>query len=201
MKDSLSNSWNTLKTNTTNAWNNIKDGIMNPINKAKDAVKTATDTMKGFFNFEWKLPKIIMPKFSVSGSANPLNWLKDGPPKLKVSWNAKGGILTRPGIFGMMGNTLLAGGEHRTGGEAILPLNRLPQIMADAMERVNRQSQPAQPQVIRVEGNNEDLGQVTSLLTQLLHKSTDVYLGKEKVGEIMDNEQGRRTDLQGRVAY
>lgn len=201
LKDSLTKSWNTLKTNTINTWNNIKDGIMNPINRAKDAVKEAIDKMKGFFNFEWKLPKIKMPKFSVSGSANPLNWLKEGPPKLNVSWHASGGILTRPGIFGMLGNTLLAGGEHRTGGEAILPLNRLPQIMADAMERVNRQTQPAQPQVIKVEGNNEDLGQVTSLLTQLLHKSADVYLGKEKVGEIMDNEQGRRTDLQGRVAY
>lgn len=201
LKDSLVNSWNTLKSNTVTKFNEIKDGIMKPINTARDAVKRAIDKMKGFFNFNWKLPKIKMPKFSVSGSANPLNWLKDGPPKLNVSWNAAGGILTRPGIFGMMGNTLLAGGEHRTGGEAILPLNRLPRIMADAMERVNRQTQPAQPQVIRVEGNNEDLGQVTSLLTQLLHKSTDVYLGKEKVGEIMDNEQGRRTDLQGRVAY
>src|SRR5699024_8819380 len=138
LKDSLTQSWNTLKTNTINTWNSIKDGIMNPINRAKDAVKRAIEQMKGFFNFNWKLPSIKMPKFSVSGSANPLNWLKEGPPKLSVSWHARGGILTRPGIFGMMGNTLLAGGEYRTGGEAILPLNRLPQIMADAMERVNR---------------------------------------------------------------
>src|SRR5690625_4764732 len=153
LKDSLSESWNTLKTNTTDAWNNIKDGIMNPINRAKDAVKRAIDQMKGFFNFNWELPKIKMPKFSVSGSANPLDWLKEGPPKLSVSWHARGGILTRPGIFGMLGNTLLAGGEHRTGGEAILPLNRLPKLMADAMEMANRNQR--QPKAETVKRNNE----------------------------------------------
>lgn len=153
LKDSLTQSWNTLKSNTTTAWNNIKDGIMKPINNAKDAVKTAIEQMKGFFNFEWKLPSIKIPKFSVSGSANPLNWLKEGPPKVNVSWHAKGGILTRPGIFGMMGNTLLAGGEHRTGGEAILPLNRLPKLMADAMEMANRTQR--QPKAETVQQNNE----------------------------------------------
>ena len=149
MKNDFTVKFNEIKSNTVTAWNNIKDGIMKPINKAKDAVKTAIDTMKGFFNFEWKLPKIKMPKFSVSGSANPLNWLKDGPPKLNVSWHAKGGILTRPGIFGMMGNTLLAGGEHRTGGEAILPLNRLPKLMADAMEMANRTQRQPMPETVQ----------------------------------------------------
>jgi TP901 family phage tail tape measure protein len=154
LKDSLTQSWNTLKTNTTTAWNNIKDGIMNPINRAKEAVRTAIEQMKGFFNFNWKLPSIKMPKFTISGSRsiNPLDWLKSGPPKLSVSWHAGGGILTRPGIFGMLGNTLLAGGEHRTGGEAILPLNRLPKLMADAMERVNR----TQKQDLN-QGNNDVL--------------------------------------------
>lgn len=90
-----------------------------------------------------------MPKFSVSGSTNPLDWLKEGVPKLNVSWNAAGGILTRPGIFGMMGNTLLAGGEHRTGGEAILPLNRLPKLMADAMEMANRTQRQPMPEAVQ----------------------------------------------------
>ena len=127
----------------------VYNGIMSPINRARDGVRSAINAMKGFFNFNWKLPKIKMPRFSVSGSANPLNWLKEGVPKLSVSWHAKGGILTRPGVFGMMGNQLLAGGEHRTGGEAILPLNRLSGLMADAMEMV-RETSPHSPQVIKV---------------------------------------------------
>lgn len=174
LKDGAINAWNQLTTTTKNKFNEIKDGIMKPINNAKDAVKTAIDKMKGFFNFNWKLPKIKMPKFSVSGSANPLNWLKDGPPKLKVSWNAKGGILTRPGIFGMMGNTLLAGGEHRTGGEAILPLNRLPQIMADAIERVQNQNgnlnnRSQEKVVVETNIDNGVLSEIKTILDELLY--------------------------------
>lgn len=97
---------------------------MNPINRAKNAVRTAIEQMKGVLQFQWKLPSIKMPKFSVSGSANPLNWLKDGPPKLNVSWHAKGGILTRRNIWNDGEHIASWWRTYRTGGEAILPLNR-----------------------------------------------------------------------------
>lgn len=41
---------------------------------------------------------------------------------MKVRWFARGGILTKPTVFGMNGNTLMAGGE--AGNEAVLPLNQ-----------------------------------------------------------------------------
>lgn len=103
-----------------NKFNEVYDAIMKPINKAKSAVSTAIEAMKGFFNFNWKLPKIKMPSFSVSGSKNPVDWLKEGVPKLSVNWNAKGGIFDKPTIFNT--NAGLQGvGE--AGPEAILPLN------------------------------------------------------------------------------
>ncbi len=41
--------------------------------------------------------------------------------KYQIEWGAKGGIMTKPTIFGMNGNNLMVGGE--AGNEAVLPLN------------------------------------------------------------------------------
>lgn len=117
---SVKNKFNQVKSSVTNTWNSIRDAIMNPINRAKNTVKTAIDKIKGFMNFKWAFPKLKMPHFSVSGSANPLKWLKEGTPKVAVDWYKKGGIMTEPTAFGMSGNRVQAGGE--AGPEAILPL-------------------------------------------------------------------------------
>ena len=126
---SLYKNWDTIKLKASELWqsvkvtfNNIKDAIMTPINKAKDAVWSAIEKIKGFFNFQWSFPKLKMPHFSVQGSANPLKWLSEGVPKLKVDWYKKGGIMTRPTPFGINGDSIMAGGEADK--EAILPLNR-----------------------------------------------------------------------------
>lgn len=122
VKDSVSNIFNSVKDTVTSIWDGIKDAISKPIDKAREAVKTAIDKIKGLFNFNFKWPKLKMPKFSIEGSMNPLKWLSDGVPKLKVAWNAAGGIFNRPTIF----NTANAGlqGVGEAGPEAILPLNR-----------------------------------------------------------------------------
>lgn len=104
-------------------WNGIQSAIEGPINAAKDAVKAAIDAIKGFFNFEFKWPHIPLPHFSISGSANPLDWIKNGVPKLSVDWFAKGGILTKPTVFGQNGNSLMVGGE--AGKEAVAPIDTL----------------------------------------------------------------------------
>lgn len=103
-------------------FSNVYQKITDPINRARDAVKRAIDKMKSFFNFQWKLPKIKMPKFSVSGSKNPIDWITQGVPKLKVDWFAKGGIMQKATAFGMNGDSLQVGGE--AGREAVLPLNK-----------------------------------------------------------------------------
>jgi hypothetical protein len=83
-------------------------------------IKNKIDWLKGVFDFKWSLPKIKMPKFSVTWDTSGLlgkvgEYLGlPGVPKLNVTWLAKGGILNRP--------TLIGAGE--AGREAVLPLDQ-----------------------------------------------------------------------------
>lgn len=122
IKSIFSSNLNSVMSTVSNIFTRIRETITRTINGARDAVRNAIEQMKGFFNFNWELPKIKLPRFSVSGSANPLNWLSDGVPKINVEWFAKGGILEGPTAFGMNGNSLMVGGE--AGREAVLPLNK-----------------------------------------------------------------------------
>ena len=121
IRDTISNIWNSIKSTASSVWNGIKDTIGNAINGAKDLVGSAIEAIKGFFNFEFRWPHIPLPHFSISGSLNPVDWLSNGLPSIGVEWYAKGGILTKPTVFGSNGNSLMVGGE--AGNEAVLPLN------------------------------------------------------------------------------
>ena len=132
IKDTVSNIWNGIKDTVSNVlngisgtvssvWEGIKSTISGAINGAKDAVSSAIEAIKGLFNFSISWPHIPLPHFHVSGSANPLDWLSQGVPSIGIEWYAKGGIMTKPTIFGMNGNNMMVGGE--AGNEAVLPLN------------------------------------------------------------------------------
>lgn len=118
LKSGAIEKFNSLKNSASRVFNNIKDAIMNPINRAKELMRTAIDTMKGFFNFSWKIPKPKIPKVSVDMKEN--SW-GIPYPSFNIKWNAKGGIFTQPTIFGASGGQLQGIGE--AGPEAALPLN------------------------------------------------------------------------------
>lgn len=127
IKNIISGVWNGIKGVTTAVWNDIKAAIVNPINAAKTAVSNAINTIKGFFSnlrlTEIKIPKIKLPHFKLNGdfSLNP-----PSVPKLSVDWYASGGIFNRPSVIGV--------GE--AGAEAVLPIDRLDELMAKAIEKV-----------------------------------------------------------------
>lgn len=160
IKGFLSGIWEGLKSTCSNVWTGIKNSIVNPINDAlgsvksifnsiknaisdringaKDAVSSAIGKIKNLFNFKISWPHIPLPHFSVSGSANPLDWLKGQIPRIGISWYAKamdkGMILNSPTIFGMAQNgQLLGGGE--AGAEAVIGVNSLQRLIENAVDR------------------------------------------------------------------
>ena len=100
----------TTKENVLQAWEEIKSGISEKIESAKEKVHDAIEKIKGFFDFEWKLPHIDLPHFSVSGefSLNP-----PSIPHFSVDWYKTGAIFDGASIIGV--------GE--AGPEAVVPLS------------------------------------------------------------------------------
>lgn len=122
IQSTISGVMNGISGTVSSIWDGIKNTISSAIDGAKNAVGNAINAIKGFFNFQFRWPHIPLPHFSISGSMNPLDWFTQGLPKIGVQWYAKGGIMTKPTIFGQNGNNLMVGGE--AGNEAILPLNK-----------------------------------------------------------------------------
>lgn len=112
----------------------IKNAIGDRLDEAREKVRNAINKIKGYFPLS--IGKIFsnlkIPKISVSGGKAPFGIAGKGKlPSFSVKWNAEGGILNRPTIFGMAGNTLLGGGE--AGAEAIAPIDVLQAYVAAAV--------------------------------------------------------------------
>lgn len=100
----------TTKENVLQAWEEIKSGISEKIESAKEKVHDAIEKIKGFFDFQWKLPHIDLPHFSIDGefSLNP-----PSIPHFSVDWYKSGAIFDGASIIGV--------GE--AGPEAVVPLS------------------------------------------------------------------------------
>lgn len=120
---------------------NIKKAITDKMDAAREKVKGVVDKIKGFFPL--KIGKIFsglkVPKISVSGGKAPFGIAGKGKlPNFDVKWNAKGGILTEPTVFGMnpRTGTLLGGGE--AGHEAIVPIDKLQAYVDQSVNNRNK---------------------------------------------------------------
>lgn len=108
----VSNVFGGIKDTVTRIWDGIKTAMTNPIESAKETIRGIIDTIKGFFNFDWKLPDIKLPHLVVTGWSDfPL--IGSIPTGWAVDWYATGGFVN--------GATLIGAGE--AGREAIIPLS------------------------------------------------------------------------------
>ncbi|MED1478233.1 DUF2207 domain-containing protein [Bacillus pseudomycoides] len=134
VRDKVSDLYNTardkfdaVKNAAKEKFDAAKSFIVDPIRDAVDTVKGWIDKIKGFFSdLKLKIPSPEMPKlphFSLKTSTTTVLG-KDitFPSGINVDWYAKGGIFTKPTIFGMNGGNLQGAGE--AGREAVLPLNK-----------------------------------------------------------------------------
>lgn len=126
VKSIVTSIWNSIKSATTSVWNGIKIAITTPINSARDIVKKAVDSIYGFFKNlripEIKIPKIKLPHFSLKGE---FSLMPPKVPNFDVNWYAQGGIFNAPSIIGV--------GERGT--EAVLPIDRLDEIIAKSIKK------------------------------------------------------------------
>ena len=149
----------------------FRDGVDKVFGGIKSFIKTTVEAIKGFLNFEWKLPKIKLPHFKISGG---FSLTPPKTPKFSVDWYAKGGILNSPTIFGTNGDSLMAGGE--AGKEAVLPID----LLRSYIREENK-------------SNNETLATlIATAIAEALQGMTfvsesDINIGGKKVEHILYN--------------
>ena len=152
-------------TSISDTFASVFEGVMN-------TVQGAIDYIKGLFDFEWSLPDIKLPHFTITGS---LDLLADPPkvPSVGVEWYKKGYsdayILNGATIFGMQGGSLLGGGEG-AGGEVVVGTSKLIAMMSEAVR--------------------EAIGSGQTIIVP-------VYIGNEKIDEVVVKSNQRNDYISG----
>lgn len=104
LKTNIAGAWDAIKEKATTAWENIKtavvnkaksivkgvkeqfekikDGIKEKLESAKKTAKEIIDKIKGFFKFEWKIPKPKVPKFTLKVNYKTLGGIKIPIPSI-----------------------------------------------------------------------------------------------------------------------
>ena len=118
IKTTMSNTITAAKNTVLGIFDGIKNGISNAINGAKNIVGNAIDAIKGFFKFEWSLPKLKLPHISITGS---FSLVPPSVPKFGIEWYAEGGVFDSPTLFNYGGGI---GGLGEAGAEAVVPLEK-----------------------------------------------------------------------------
>ena len=133
-------------------------------------MSNAINSIKGFFSNlrlpEIKIPKIKLPHFKLKGE---FSLMPPSVPKLNVDWYASGGIFNRPSVIGV--------GE--AGAEAVIPIDRLDELMAKAIEKVRGGAGTSGGLSLHIENfNNNTDKDIEQLAYELEFYRQRVSLGK-----------------------
>lgn len=165
-------SFGNIKDKAAEKFGAMKDAIADKIEAAKDAVHNAIEKIKGFFNFEWKLPHIALPHFSVSGSINPIDWFTQGVPHISVDWYRKAYnnpvLFTQPTVLQTPSG--YKGFGDGAGGEVVLGMDKLRQLVGSGETNIQVNVYGAQGQDI-----NQLADEVTRKIVAAQKQQTAVW--------------------------
>jgi len=120
----IAENWDSIKATASNVWNNIKTAITRPIESARDTVLNIIQRIKdAFANLKITIPKPKLPHIEVDWRSVGIGDARINIPKFSLNWYKTGGIFDRPSIIGV--------GEAGT--EAVIPLDKMPGLIADAL--------------------------------------------------------------------
>ncbi len=169
----------------------LKTGISEKMDTVKNFVSNTVQKLKDFFNFDWKLPHIKLPHFSMEGSfsLNP-----PSIPHIGVEWYKKAMdapvIMDKPTAFGINpSGQIMAGGE--AGSEVVSGTQTLMNMISAAVAENNDQLY-------------EVLKKIYDLLAEYLPAINNQQIVLDSgvlVGELaqpMNEELGRITHMRGR---
>lgn len=180
-----------LKSGALEKFDNLKSGITEKLDAVKSFVSNTVQKLKDFFNFDWSLPKIKLPHFSMEGSfsLNP-----PSIPHIGVEWYKKAMdnplIMDKPTAFGINASgQIMAGGE--AGSEVVSGTQTLMNMISAAVAENNDQLY-------------EVMNKLYILLVEYLPALANMQMVLDSgalVGELaqpMNEELGRITHMRGR---
>lgn len=163
------NSFEDLKKSASEKFGDAASTIRDKMEDARKWVNEKIEAIKGFFsNLKLKFPKIEMPKLPKFSLDGKFSLMPPSVPKLSVTWNAAGGIFKNPTVIPTLAG-LQGFAEPSTGGEAIMPLNKLPRLMADAMEMAGGNGTTIVVQEMNVR-DDTDIDKIAIKLNQLQNR-------------------------------
>lgn len=141
-KARVDNGVNSITSGIKSKINGVHSWIQNKVNSMYNGIRNIANKMKNLFNFNFTLPRIKLPHFSLKPAGwNAKDILKGKLPSLSVKWYKDamdtGMILNKPTLFGTSGGKILGAGESAKGSETVVGTNSLMNMIANAVEKQN----------------------------------------------------------------
>lgn len=180
-----------LKSGALEKFDNLRNGVSEKLDAVKNFVSNTVQKLKDFFKFDWSLPKIKLPHFSINGefSLSP-----PSIPHIGVEWYKKAMdnplVMDKPTAFGINpSGQIMAGGE--AGSEVVSGTQTLMNMISAAVAENNDQLY-------------EVMTRIYGLLAEYLPAFANMQIVLDSgvlVGELaqpMNEELGRITHMRGR---
>lgn len=139
--------FNLAKSHALSIFSGIKSGIEEKINNAKATVSSVIEDIKGFFDFEWKLPHLKLPHIILHKGVYPWGIFGQGEaPTVDIEWYRKAYdtpvMFTQPTVLQTPQGLKGFGDSH--GAEIVLGLNKLRELVGTSGNNVTINVYPPQ---------------------------------------------------------